>query len=445
MRRLKKYNHALVVAIYGISYALVPLGLGFFLASAHINLDVSGDFWAAIAGVMFLSNVFGLGSERLVMIYAQRFKYLYFNSLKINLINVLKFFLLLFVIIGLITAVIDLIIYLLLLNQIDLLPPGAHHPILLCCFCIFFFMTARFLAAFLQGEGFQLCVMRYSIYTNIVRVISVYWIIHNSFYFETLIGGEYNFVFTLCLALSLAEVIRIIGYSVKIFNHLRAIPNSKNNQLDMGWKHQLYYFALYSLQYDWLVVVTILVEMFGVSELEPAIMGYLIGIIRIFYLLGYIAQQLTRIKITQLTVRKADLLKYWRITSKNMISILVVTLLVTFVISHPLLVHYGIPEYLPQLLILIVIGACKAYSEAILVNVIFTTNSTTIRWFVYISSLIYFAFISAVIIVAPVGIHRVLNYFILFYGLIACFELVYGSIVLRRIIRTHQNYTLQAI
>lgn len=435
----------MLVALYGISYALVPLVTGFFMASAHVGISVSGDFWATIAGVMFLSNVFGLGSERLVMIYTQRFKQFYFHSRKINLIHVIKFFLLMFIVIGVITAVIDITVYLLLRGKIDILPPNAHHPILLCCFCIFFFMTARFLAAFLQGEGFQLCVMRYSVLTNLARIIAVYFIIYNSLYFETMIGGEYNLVFTLCLAISLAEIIRIIGYSVQIINHLRRIPTSKNNQLDTVWKKQLYYFALYSLQYDWLVVVTILVEMFGISEIEPAIIGYLVGVVRIFYLLGYVAQQITRIRITQLTVQKADLLKYWRNTSKNMIMILLFAFVVALIISHPLLLHYGIPEYLPQLLILVSIGACKSYGEAIFVNIIFTTSSNMIRWFVYISSLMYFAFIVAIINAAEVGIHRVLTDFIIFYALITSFELIYGLMVFRNILRTQQSYTLPSI
>lgn len=445
MRLLKKYHYAIIVALYGITYALVPVATGFFLASFHADLHVVGDFWATIAGVMFLSNVFGLGSERLVMIYTQRFKHLYFQSRKINLIYVIKFFLIMFGVIGALTVLIDLIVYLLLLGRIDVLPPNAHHPILLCCFCIFFFMTARFLAAFLQGEGFHLCVMRYSVYTNIVRVVVVYFIIRNSLYFETMIGGEYNLVFTLCLALSLGELIRIIGYSKRIFQHLSKIPDSKNNQLDTAWKRQLSYFALYSLQYDWLVVITILVEIFGVSELEPAIIGYLIGVVRIFYLLGYVAQQLTRIKIAQLSVQQADLLKYWNKISKIMIRVLIFAVVLVFIISHSLLQHYGIVEYLPQLLVLVIIGAVKAYGEAIFVNVIFTTGSRTISVFVCISSLIYFAFIAAIINAAEVGIHQVLTDFMIFYALITSFELIYGLMVSRKIIRTQQSYILPSI
>lgn len=440
----RKYQRFIIIGLYGISYALIPVVVGIVLASSHIEMHIVGDFWATIAGIMFLSNVFGFGSERLVTIYAQRFKHLYARSLKINLINVIKFFLVMFAIIGAITLLVDLLVYLLLLSKINVLPKNAHHPILLCFFCIFFFMTARFLGAFLYGEGFQLCVMHYSIYTNLVRIIAVYLIVHYSIYFETSIGGEYNLVFTLCLVLSLSELIRIIGYSVQIVRHIRALPNSETSQIDTSWKKSIWYFGLYSLQYDWLVVITILVEMFGASESEPAIIGYLIGIVRVFYVLGWMTQQLIRVKLAQFSAQRANLIPYLSRVSKGFIAVLILGLCLVAMIAHQLLLHYKIPQFLPQLLILVFVGACKAYGEAILVNFIFTTANKVIRGFVLGSSLIYFGFIGAIITVAPAGINGVLNNFIIFYALIAIFELIYGLIAVRMILRNQQNYTLLA-
>jgi len=441
---LKKYQRFIVIGLYGISFILIPIVLGIVLASSHIEMHIVGDFWATLAGIMFLSNVFGFGSERLVTIYAQRFKHLYARSFKINLVHVIKFFLVMFAIIGGVTLLVDLIVYLLLLNKVVLLPKHIHHPILLCFFCIFFFMTARFLGAFLHGEGFQLCVMRYSIYTNFTRIIAVYLVVHYATYFETSIGSEYNLVFTLCLVLSLSELIRIIGYSVQIVRHLRTMPNSETDQLDTSWKKSLWYFGLYSLQYDWLVVITILVEMFGASESEPAIIGYLIGVIRVFYLLSFVTQQLIRVKLAQFSAQQANLIPYLRKISKVFISVLILVFALVLIFAHQLLLHYKIPQLLPQLLILVFIGACKAYGEAILVNFIFTTANKIIRGFVLGSSLIYFGFIGAIITVAPAGINGVLDSFIIFYALIALFELVYGLIALRVIVRTQQNYTLLA-
>lgn len=442
---LRKYQRFIIIGLYGISFTLIPVVIGIALASSHIEIHIIGDFWATIAGLMFLSNVFGFGSERLVTIYAQRFKHLYANSLKINLINVMKFFLVMFAIIGAITILLDALVYLLLLNKIDLLPEPTHHPILLCFFCIFFFMTARFLAAFLHGEGFQTCVMTYSIYTNLVRIIAVYLIVHYSVYFETSISREYDLVFTLCLVLSLSELIRIVGYSIQIIRHIKALPKSETEQLDTTWKKSLWYFGLYSLQYDWLVVITILVELFGALESEPAIIGYLIGIVRVFYLLGFVTQQLIRVKMAQFSVQQSNLIPYLRRVSKGFIAILILVLGLVLMAAHPLLLHYKIPQFLPQLLILVVIGACKSYGEAILVNFIFTTANKVIRGFVFGSSLIYFGFIGAIIMVAPAGINGVLDNFIVFYALIAIFELIYGLMALRVIVRTQQSYALLAV
>ena len=95
---LKKYQRFIVIGLYGISFILIPIVLGIVLASSHIEMHIVGDFWATLAGIMFLSNVFGFGSERLVTIYAQRFKHLYARSFKINLVHVIKFFFVMFAI-----------------------------------------------------------------------------------------------------------------------------------------------------------------------------------------------------------------------------------------------------------------------------------------------------------------------------------------------------------
>ncbi len=440
-----KYKRILMIAFYGISYALVPLIIGIVLASNNVNLHISGDFWATMSGVLFLSNVFGFGSERLIMIYTQRFRSLYAKSFKINLLSLIKFFLVMFVIIGIVTLVVDLFVYILLLNKFDILPHDVNHPILLCFFCIFFFMTSRFMGAFLQGEGFQSIVMQYSIYTNITRVTVIYFLVHNSLYFETFIGREYDLVFTLCLVLSLTEIVRIIGYSIKIISYLSTIPYLDNTNIDSSWKKHLWYFGLYSLQYDWLVVLMILVEIFGSSEAEPAVIGYLIGIIRVFYLIGFITQQITRLKIMQLLSQQKALVSYLFHIAKILGAIMCVVLIITFIISSPLLQHYHITQYLPQLLILVVIAAFKSFSEAVFVNLILTTISKVISWFVYGSSLIFFGFIICIINVSKFGISNVLDSFIIFYALIAVFELIYGVVVLRALMRNKSNYTLLAM
>lgn len=434
----RKQAGLILIIIYAACYAGQPLTVGLIISGHGIPLETAGEFWASIATIYFLTGIFGIGSERFISVQIQRLKKYYLKSLRSNLIKVLTFFVIFFMSVGFIALIADIFAYLLFRYHSGFIHTRLAHPAELCLFCIFFFLSSNFMAAFLLTEGFQSVVMRIGAFSIILRVLAVVLIMHYQIRFGPNIANDYALVFTLCLTISAAEIIRIIGYGYYICRYLNMIIAYSDKTLDLQWKKDIWHYAVHSLQCDWVLIGNIIVEMFGRGVNDAAIFGYLFGAVRLFHLLGRIIQQLTRDSLVRSLFNIQTFIKtFWQVIILGTL-ITGIFLIIVLYFTSDITGYYKITEYVRQLNYLVLIGAARTLGEAFLLMAIFAYSKKFMRFYVYISSLIYFTYIIRMIKAAPFGISFAINTFIKFYFWATVFELVLGVLVLAVIIRRNQ-------
>ena len=82
----------LQLGVFSVLFIGQPLFIGLLLSRYEHHADVVGDFYAAIATILFLSNVLGFGADRFIVVQLNRLKTEYYNSLKSNYTYIIIFF-----------------------------------------------------------------------------------------------------------------------------------------------------------------------------------------------------------------------------------------------------------------------------------------------------------------------------------------------------------------
>ncbi len=428
----------ILVATYVLTFASQALVVGLIISGYKISMHTAGDFWASMAGIVFLANIFGIGSDRFISVQIHRLKRFYMNSLRSNITNVFLFFITFFSIVTFFAGALDLAAYFLFKYYPSFTQSKASHPVELCLFCMFFFLSSNFMTAFLQSEGYYSGVMKVAIFAILLRIILVIVVMRYNIRFDITGDDEYNLVFTLCFLISLPEIIKIIGYTKYIYQYLILISPYNEEKLDSQWKKDIWLYALHSLQYDWILVGTITVEIFGRSESDPAVFGYLFGVVRMFHMLGRIIQQLTR----DYLVRSLYDIKTSYISFRKLVFLgTVATFLIMIVVlcfDQRIALYYKIPQYIHQLDTLVTIAAVRAFAEAFLIIVIFAYSKKIMRFYVYISTVIFFGYIFAMTQKAQFGVKVAIQTYTHFYLTATIFETVLGMIVLYLILKRNQ-------
>ena len=419
-----------LTVLYALVFSLQAFAIGWLLSYFKISNAVIGDFYAAIAAILLLSNIFGFGSDRFLTIQVTRLKKFYLNSLCSNLQRIFVFFFGLFLMVGLITLVLDGIVFFIFHHSPQLIHNKFSHPVELCFFCVFFFMLANFMAAFLQSEGYHNPVMKIAIYCYLLRIVLVYLILVWDVKFSTNIDKDYDLVITLCLAVSSVELVRIIGYGQHIYKYLQRIKSFSENNIDNGWKKDIWLYALLSLQYDWVVVAIIIQEMVGNNEHFVGVLGNVLVMVRLFSLLGRVFQQNTRDGLAQAVIYNLQLKRQLR--RNFMIYGGLIGLLWLVLISFSVMIakHYQVMDYLSAVRNLITVAAIKAIVETVFLVVIFAYSRKIMQLYTYAATAIYLVFVAKLMLYPSLSIANLIDTFLVFYWLITILELILGLFII---------------
>ncbi|MBX9598179.1 MAG: hypothetical protein K2X04_06350 [Burkholderiales bacterium] len=229
----------LQLGVFSVLFIGQPLFIGLLLSRYEHHADVVGDFYAAIATILFLSNVLGFGADRFIVVQLNRLKTEYYNSLKSNYTYIIIFFLILFANIAVIALAADIIVFFIFKVGFLTINSRITHPAELCLFCIFFVMTSNFMSSFLRGIGRYDVVVKSSIITILIRISIFFLILSKKYVFDIHISYAYNIVFTLMLLSAAVELIRIIFYSIAIIKHLTTLTDLQPNKIDKRWRNDI--------------------------------------------------------------------------------------------------------------------------------------------------------------------------------------------------------------
>lgn len=419
-----------LTVLYALVFSLQAFAIGWLLTFFKISNAIIGDFYAAIAAILLLSNIFGFGSDRFLTIQVARLKKFYLNSLRSNLLRILMFFFSLFLLVGMVTLVLDGVAFFIFHHSPQLIHNKFSHPVELCFFCVFFFMLANFMAAFLQSEGYHNPVMKIAIYCYLLRIVLVCLILVWDVKFSTNINKDYDLVVTLCLVVSSVELVRIIGYGHHIYKYLQRIKAFSENNIDHGWKKDIWLYALLSLQYDWVVIAILIQELAGDSEHFVGIVGNILVMVRLFSLLSRVFQQNTRDGLAQAVIYNLKLKNQLR---KNFViygGLIGILWLLLMSFSVMIAKHYQVVDYLSAVRNLITVAAIKAIVETIFSVVIFAYSRRVMQLYTYSATAIYIVFVSKLILYPSLSITNVIDTFLVFYWLVTILELILGLFII---------------
>jgi hypothetical protein len=421
----------LQLGVFSVLFIGQPLFIGLLLSRYEHHADVVGDFYAAIATILFLSNVLGFGADRFIVVQLNRLKTEYYNSLKSNYTYIIIFFLILFANIAVIALAADIIVFFIFKVGFLTINSRITHPAELCLFCIFFVMTSNFMSSFLRGIGRYDVVVKSSIITILIRISIFFLILSKKYVFDIHISYAYNIVFTLMLLSAAVELIRIIFYSIAIIRHLTTLTDLQPNKIDKRWRNDIFYYALFSLQYDLVLTFIMLIEAFGTAESSPATCGYIFVIVRVFQLLGTIFHQMIRDSFAKSIVYKESLQGFIKMVITLAIGITIVLLIsVLYFIDH-ITLYLGVSSYKTEICILVSIGAIKSILDALFSVMIFTSRQA-MKSYTYISTSIFAIYILSMVYFAQVSLNSALWAFIIFYATLTLVELLMGMYIFKQ-------------
>ena len=422
---ISSLSQKILLGIFAILFAGQPAIIGLTLSSYIPQPNIVGDFYAAIATLLFLANALGLNADRFISIQLNRLKLNYSNALRSNYLYLLKFFLLLFFLIAVVALVGDIVLYFLFRFSILTSHDKITHPVELCFFCIFFFMTANFMASFLRGIGHYDTVVRSTIVSILARLIIFYLVLANHYSFDLQLEPGYNEVFTLVFIVSACEIIRIFLFSITIFKYLAKIVDQHPGKIDRTWQQDIFYYFLYSMQYDLILTFIIITEIFGRSENAPGLCGYIFATVRAFQVLGVIFHNLIRDSVAKSLVLKNNFEKLTLMIILSSTLIIIVLLIFTIVFIDQITLSLHIYQFRYFVIILVCITAIKSIIDALFSIVIFATRKT-MKSFTLISTLIFSAYIVISIHYSSLSFNLALWTFIAFYSIFTTIEILTG-------------------
>lgn len=421
----------LQLIIFTVLFIGQPLFIGLLLSHYERHTDVVGDFYAAFATILFLANVLGVGADRFIVVQLNRLKAEYHNSLKSNYTYILKFFLILFTNIAVIALIADIVIFFIFKVGFLTVNSRITHPVELCLFCIFFVMTSNFMGSFIRGIGRYDVTVKSTMITILIRILVFFVILNTKYTFNLHISYGYNVVFTLILMSTLVELIRITFYSIAIIKHLITLTDLQPEKIDKRWRSEIFYYALFSLQYDLILTFIILVEAFGNSEVEPAVCGYIFVIVRVFQLLGTIFHQVIRDSLAKSIVHNESFHNFIKLTIAAA-AFITITLLFSVLYFIDYITHYlGVSSFKTEICILVSIGAVKSILDALFSIMIFTSRQA-MKTYTNISTFVFTAYVLSMIYYAQISLNAALCAFIIFYATLTIVELLMGVFIFRQ-------------
>ena len=121
-------------------------------------------------------------------------------------------------------------------------------------------MTSNFMSSFIRGIGRYDVTVKSTMITILIRILVFFVILNTKYTFNLHISYGYNVVFTLILMSTLVELIRITFYSIAIIKHLITLTDLQPEKIDKRWRSEIFYYALFSLQYDLILTFIIFVD-----------------------------------------------------------------------------------------------------------------------------------------------------------------------------------------
>lgn len=427
--QINSFSQKVILCIFAILFAGQPAIIGLTLSSYVHQANTVGDFYAAIAAILFLSNALALSSDRFISVQLHRLKVNYSQALRSNYLYLLKFFLTLFILIAVIAILGDLIWYLLFRFNLLRDSDKMTHPVELCFFCIFFFMTANFMASFLRAIGRYNTVVKSSIISISVRLIIFFLVVVNNYNINLQLDPEYNQVFTLIIVIAGCEIIRIFFFSWEIIKHLSDIVDQHPDNIDRSWQQDVMYYFLYSIQYDLILTFIIIMEIFSPSENAPGICGYIFATVRVFQLFGVILHNAIRDSVAKSLVLKKNFEQLTSFTIVGFISMILIMLVMALSFMDRITLYYHIYQFKYFVVILVCITAIKAIIDALFSIVIFTTRKT-MKIFTQLSTIIFIIYIIMSIRATGLDFDRALWTFITFYSIFTALEIIAGLLML---------------
>jgi len=265
-----------------------------YIIAHKIPKAYAGDYFTTIAVLNFLANIFILGGGATLTKNLPLFRTKYTSSFLANLINLSRFFFRAFIIVLVISIILDSVFYIIHMHHFLLWDQNFYHPAELSLFGVFIIICTNYVSTYLSIEEY-VDVMFYCSTLGLFFQMGLFLL---NYYIDFKINFSYdqsaNLVLNYILFTLSGYGVALLLMAAYVFTRVVInIPKNSRDQQELyhGWRKELKYYILNALQGDWVIVSTIILEIFSANETDPAVFSYLFGIIGIICIVSKISKQ----------------------------------------------------------------------------------------------------------------------------------------------------------
>lgn len=361
-----------------------------------VTHEAAGDYFTSVALLYFLANISSFGAQYVLNKYIPLLKVYYDESFWYNLKQMLRFFAVLFIIVLIITSLLDLVFF-----QIH----GFHnleweqsyyHPSELFLFLIFFITVHNYFFHLFYAYDLERTSYCISTLGTLCQIFVFYICYKNNSYLSLSANPSENLVFNYILIFSLRYFIAMLGMIA--YFYLVFVPTiaSKNKAVtNEDWRYEIKYFIFNAIQYDWIILCVIIIEAMSDVEKDPTVFALLFTIVS----LVHITERATKQAHVGRLGKFITLHEYTKAARyiKNIVLItggglLLFNLIVGLASTH-LLQYFKIPGYRWQLFALLIAESYSATFSSLFSTFLMVYKRESLKYLTYYTTAIYTIFI----------------------------------------------------
>lgn len=386
------------------------------IISSSLNHSYAGDYFSTISLFAFLSTIFSFGAEFILAKHIPLLKVRYSNAIFKNLLNINSYFFKLFSLVLILSIIFSLIFAKIHISSYSLWEEKYFHPSELFLFLIIIIIfNTYFYSLFRAYDKFEVAYIS-SIIGLLVQLSLIYLCYKHQYFIKISSDYQENLMFNYLL-------LTFSGYIVSLtlmfldckYQLLPSISIFNKPILYEEWKKEIKYFLLNSLQYDWVSISIILLEIFSIDEKDPAIFSYFFAIIGAIYIINKATKQTYNNTISRYLANN-DYFKLKRFITLIIVGVgglLAITSIIIIFFSYKLLTTFSIYNYSKIFILLLISETYNTIFEAICTSFIMLYSKESLKQLTYINLATYiFLIVGGIILTQSFGLVGMTTIFI---------------------------------
>lgn len=348
----------------------------------HVNNKMAGHYFTAVAILTFISNVFILGGNSVLIKTIPILRKKFSNSILRNVYNLLFFFFGAFASVFIVFSVFDATYYHIHTSQLLFSWDNYYDPVAMFLFTSLFLILTNFFTAFFRAYHY----IKTMYWINIISVVAQFGFFYIGKYHLLHFSYNYNhnIIYNYLTFFLLSWVISTILFAVVFyFVILKKIKNRDRggSELYEDWKNDIKFYIFMPLQNDFILVNTIIIKIFSHNPHDVAIYSYILGIIGFIYIVKKICKQVSQNYFSEyIANNKFKKLKNIMI-SLSLINTVIIAIIVAVLISFKkyYLARFDLHQYYDLIILLFFSESLLSIADPLFTNFLLFYNKASLK------------------------------------------------------------------